>query len=144
MTLRCSILLIVFALVAGCGGEEPFRKTTYPVKGKVTVDGAAPGSEVQLECHSVLSMDQEHPTFSQGATDADGNFTIATYAAGDGVPAGEYVLVFTWQDFNVMSRSYVGPDKLNGRYSDPKTSTIKLAVLEGKPLDMGVIELTTR
>ena len=144
MIARRFLLMLAAFSVVGCGPEEAFRKTTSPVKGKITVDGAAPGSEVQMECHSVGAMDTVHPTFSQTATDADGNFSIATYAAGDGVPAGDYVLIFTWQDFNVMSRSYTGPDKLNGRYSDPKTSEIKLTVKEGEPLDTGVIPLTTK
>jgi hypothetical protein len=144
MIARRLCLLLLVAWVSGCGGDEPFRKTTSPVKGKITVDGAAPGSEVQLECHSVAGIDTQHPTFSQSSTDAEGNFAISTYAAGDGVPAGEYVLVFTWQDFNVMSRSYSGPDKLKKRYNDPKTSEIKVSVKEGEPLDLGVIALTTK
>ena len=139
-----AFLLLFFCAIVGCGGEEPFRKTTSPVKGKVTVDGAAPGSEVQLECHSVAGMDSQHPTVSQTATDTDGNFAISTYAAGDGVPAGEYVLVFSWKDFNIMARAYSGPDKLKGRYSDPKTSPIKVSVKEGEPLDLGIIPLTTK
>jgi hypothetical protein len=89
-------------------------------------------------------MDSQHPTVSQTATDADGNFAISTYAAGDGVPAGEYVLVFSWKEFNIMARAYSGPDKLKGRYSDPKTSQIKVSVKEGEPLDLGIIPLTTK
>jgi len=138
-----AFLPLFFCAIIGCNGEEPFRKTTSPVKGTVTVDGAAPGSEVQLECHSVAGMDSQHPTVSQTATDADGNFAISTYAAGDGVPAGEYVLVFSWKEFNIMARAYSGPDKLKGRYSDPKTSQIKVSVKEGEPLDLGIIPLTT-
>ncbi len=139
-----AFLPLFFCAIIGCNGEEPFRKTTSPVKGTVTVDGAAPGSEVQLECHSVAGMDSQHPTVSQTATDADGNFAISTYAAGDGVPAGEYVLVFSWKEFNIMARAYSGPDKLKGRYSDPKTSQIKVSVKEGEPLDLGIIPLTTK
>lgn len=144
MTTWRALLLLSFCAVVGCGGEEPFRKATSPVKGKVTVDGVAPGAEIQLECHSVTGMDSQHPTFSQTATDAEGNFAISTYAAGDGVPAGEYVLVFSWQEFNIMARNYSGPDKLKGRYSDPAKSEIKLTVKEGEPLDLGVIALTTK
>jgi hypothetical protein len=43
-----------------------------------------------------------------------------------------------------MARSYSGPDKLKDRYSDPKTSSIKLTVKEGEPLDMGIVALTTK
>lgn len=144
MIARRFVLLCCCVAVLGCGGEEPFRKATSPVKGKVTVDGAAPGSEIQIVCHFLGTADTQHPTYSQAATDAEGNFSISTYEAGDGIPAGDYVLVFTWRDYNVMARSYTGPDKLKNRYSDPMTSPIKLTVKDGEPLDMGVVALTTK
>lgn len=144
MISRRLVLVMLFLAVSGCGSEEPFRKATSPVKGKITIDGAAPGSEVQIECHAVSQMDPAHPTFSHTATDAEGMFSISTYAAGDGVPAGDYVLIFSWQDFNLMTRSFSGPDKLKGRYSDVAKSEIKLTVKEGEPLDLGIIPLTTK
>lgn len=137
------VSLIMLMLTAGCA-EKPYRKPTFPVIGKVVVDGAAPGSEIQIGCHPTGPMDTDHPTFSQSATDADGNFSISTYISGDGVPAGEYTLTFSWQEFNVISRNYSGPDKLNGRYSDPAKSEIKITVAEGKQLDLKTIELTTK
>ncbi|MBL8811663.1 MAG: carboxypeptidase regulatory-like domain-containing protein [Planctomycetaceae bacterium] len=140
-----SVLMLALSIcVAGCGGEEPFRKQTYPVVGKVTVDGKPPGSAIQIECHPVGGMDAQHPTVSQTESDPDGNFKISTYAAGDGVPAGDYTLTFTWLEFNIMSRSYGGPDKLNGKYSDPKTSEIKITVKEGSETNLNTIELKTK
>ena len=43
-------LLLCMAAVglAGCGGEKPFRKSTSVVTGKVTVDGVAPTSDIQI------------------------------------------------------------------------------------------------
>lgn len=138
------LFLLSLVLFCGCGGEEPFRKTTSPVTGKVTVDGAAPGSVIQVQCNSVTGLDAEHPTASSTETDEEGNFKISTYNAGDGVPAGEYTLTFAWQEFNLLSRQYSGPDKLNDRYSDPATSQIRITVKDGEPLDLGVIALTTQ
>ena len=69
---------------------------------------------------------------------------ISTYNAGDGVPPGEYTLTFAWQEFNLLSRQYSGPDKLKQRYSDPANSTFKITVKEGEELDMGIIALTTK
>ena len=137
-------LLMIIILSIGCGGSEPpFRKATSPAKGTVTVDGLPPGSGIQIQCHPVGASDTEHPTVSATETDAAGKFSISTYESGDGLPAGEYTLTFTWQEFNVMTRSYSGEDKLNGRYSDPATSEIKLTVKEGAENDMGVVALTT-
>lgn len=140
------ILLLVGTILVlniGCGGEAPFRKATSPAKGKVTVDGTAPGSAIQIECHAA-SADPVHPTISSTETDADGNFAISTYTSGDGLPVGEYTLTFAWQEFNVMTRAYTGEDKLNNRYIDPLSSPFKLSVKEGKENEMGVIALTTK
>ena len=43
-----------------------------------------------------------------------------------------------------MSRDYTGPDKLNGRYADPKTSELKITVMPGEETDLGEIKLTTK
>ena len=139
------LLLMIFVVSLGCGGSEPpFRKATSPAKGTVTVDGLPPGSGIQVQCHPVGAPDTEHPTVSSTETDPAGKFAISTYESGDGLPVGDYTLTFTWQEFNVISRSYSGEDKLNGRYIDPATSTIKLTVKEGEENDMGVIALTTK
>lgn len=135
-------MLLITSL--GCGGDEPYRKTTSPVKGKVTVDGQPPGSGIQILCHPDTGPDAEHPTASSTETDADGVFAISTYTSGDGMPVGNYTLTFTWQEYNIISRSYSGKDKLNDRYSDPEKSTFKISVKEGEENDMGTIALTTK
>ncbi len=134
----------LFVFILGCGSEAPYRKPTSPVTGKITVDGTPPGLAIQIQCHPSGGMDATHPSFSQTESDAEGNFKISTYDEGDGMPAGEYTLTFKMQEFNVMSRDYSGPDQLGGRYSDPATSTFKVNVTEGKPTDLGVIELKTK
>ena len=127
------LLFMIFAVTLGCGGNESaFRKATSPATGTVTVDGLPPGTGVQIQCHPMAAADTDHPSVSATETDPAGKFAISTYESGDGLPAGEYTLTFTWQEFNVMSRSYSGEDQLNGRYSDPQTSTIKLTVKEGE------------
>lgn len=141
---RILLLALLCLVLSSCGEPEPYRKPTYPVTGKVTVDGAAPGSAIQVFCENVGGMDEQHPTYSQSETKEDGSFAISTYESGDGVPAGDYVITFVWQDFNLMSRQYGGPDKLNKRYNDPKTSEFKVTVKEGEPTDMGTIALTTK
>jgi hypothetical protein len=123
--------------------EIPNRKETFPVSGTLLVDGN-PAEDVQVTCHDVNGIDKQNPTTSATNTDSDGTFTISTYMAGDGVPPGEYVLTFFWGQTNVFSKEYVGPDKLNDRYRDPKKSEIKFEVERGQPTDLGTIELTTK
>lgn len=141
----CSLLLVAaMLLISGCG-EAPDRKATFPVKGKITVDGQAPGSAIRIECVPVAGLDTKDPTVSGTECDPEGNFQISTYQQGDGVPPGDYVLTFTWQEFNLMSRQYTGKDKLNGRYADPQSPAAqKISVKAGEPTDLGVVALTTK
>jgi hypothetical protein len=88
-------------------------------------------------------MNEENPTISSAFTDKQGKFSISTYEQADGVPVGSYVLTFEWGQWNMMSMQYGGPDKLNGKYSDPKTSEVRFEVKAGEPTDLGTIKLTT-
>ena len=77
-------------------------------------------------------------------TDVEGKFAISTYQSGDGLPEGEYALTFMWGQLNLISKSYGGPDKLNGRYLNAQTSEHRVTVEAGDPIDLGRIELSTR
>ncbi len=127
----------------GCAKAGPPRKQTHKVTGVLTVDGQPPNAPLQIQCHDVAGMDTTMPTLSQAISQPDGKFEIATYQKGDGIPIGEYVLTVSWREFNAVSMSYGGPDKLNKRYSDPKQSTLKFSVVD-KPVDLGEIKLTTK
>jgi hypothetical protein len=126
----------------GCGESGPPRNETFPVAGKVLVDGKPPGF-LAVNCVRVSEIDKQNRTDSQCLTENDGSFKIATYVASDGVPEGDYVLTFQWGEINGFTGAYVG-DKLNGRYSDPAMSTIKFTVVKGKPTNLGEIKLTTQ
>lgn len=138
----CPLLLVIG--LGSCGKPQQYRKETFPVTGRVVVDGQPPSSPIQIECHNVAGMDQQHPTVSQTMTGEDGKFAISTYESGDGVPAGEYALTFYWGQLNLISANYGGPDKLKKRYRDPKKSEIKFTVEPGQPTDLGTLELTTK
>jgi hypothetical protein len=135
----------VALLSAGCREEvKTFRKVVVPVKGRITVDGKSPSSPVKIDCHFLGTPDMEHPTASSSVTVADGVFELSTYEGGDGVPVGEYALTYFWGDFNLISMSYGGKDRLNKRYSKPADSITKFTAEEGKPIDLGVIDLKTK
>jgi hypothetical protein len=137
-------LLVIAALVAvSCSKSDPNRKETFPVTGELYVDGQ-PAPLVQISMHDKAGADTNQPTFSSTLSDQDGKFALSTYEEGDGAPPGDYVLTFTWQEFNVLSRGYSGPDKLNGKYSDPKKTPFEVKVEKGKPTDLGRIELKTK
>lgn len=138
-------LTLTLASLLSCSSpEESFTKKTYPVKGKIMVDGKEPGSPIQITCHNTGEIDTAHPTASGSISDNDGTFELATYTSGDGIPPGDYTLTFVWKKFDLMSRGYSGPDKLKKRYDKPEKSKIKFSVAEGEPNDLGVIDLTTK
>jgi hypothetical protein len=148
MHARCGLWIIpvcLLILATGCREEaKPFQKVVVPVKGKVTVDGKAPTSPIKIDVHYLGAPDMEHPTASSGLTGEGGEFSLSTYDSGDGVPVGEYALTYFWGDFNLVSMNYGGKDKLNRRYSKAADSVSKFKAEEGKPIDLGVVELKTK
>jgi hypothetical protein len=139
-----SALASAAVLLCSCSEErDPSWKETYPVTGEVYVDGQ-PVEGLYVQLHPVAGVDTTNPTFSGAMTDKDGKFAISTYEEGDGVPAGEYTLTFMWGQLNLFSMQYGGPDKLNNKYNDPKTSSFRVSVANGEPTDLGRIELTTK
>ena len=139
--------LVTMLLLSACGSESGDRKEkeTFPLTGEVYVDGE-PVENLEVRCHDQKGLDKNNPTSSGSYTDAEGKFEISTYKSGDGVPEGEYALTFTWREMILMGGNRDGvPDKLNGRYSDPATSTVKVSVKKGQPADdLGRIDLTTK
>jgi hypothetical protein len=140
--MRRLALILVLCLVCCSCKESVSRKATYPVTGTVLIDGKAV-DQVAVRCISKTGLDAADPTESSCFTDKDGKFTIATYEQGDGVPVGSYTLTFQWGERNLFSGTYSG-DKLNGKYSDAKTSKVSFEVKEGVPTDLGTIELSTK
>ena len=143
--MKPSAFLYLFAVVfsiTGCGTASN-EKPVYPIQGKVLVDGQ-PADQVQVVFHDVAGLDKSSPTYPQGFTNSDGTLRVSTYADGDGVPQGEYKVTFKLQEYNMLSRSFSGPDKLKDKYSDPKTTPFTLKVGSGLPNDLGDVELTTK
>jgi 5-hydroxyisourate hydrolase-like protein (transthyretin family) len=142
--MRLALVPMCCLLFCSCGEKEgQDRKETFPVTGVVHVDGKAI-AKLAVRCTDVNGMDRQNPTKSSAFTDEDGKFEISTYEKSDGMPEGDYVLTFQWGQWNMISASYGGPDKLNGRYMDPAESEVKFTVKAGEPTDLGTIELTTK
>jgi hypothetical protein len=75
-----------------------------------------------------------------GVTDANGSFTLTTYLTFDGAPAGEYVVTVRWPGPPRRGEDEQGPDRLKGRYDNPKTSKLR-ATVETKPNDLPPFQL---
>ena len=76
------------ATLPGCGSDEG-RTPTYPTTGTVAREGK-PAADVLVRFHPT----QPAPEFATitTRTDAAGHYSLSTFEADDGAPAGEYVV----------------------------------------------------
>src|SRR5262245_237997 len=88
-------LLLAAALLCPACARKEGRKPVHPVQGKVLMDSRpAAGATVVLRPADDLDAEANWPEgFPRGHAGADGTFTISTYSAGDGAPAGKYVVL---------------------------------------------------
>ena len=106
-------------------------KKLEPVKGLLTNNGK-PVAGATVGFHSFVKEPTERfAMVADGFTAADGSFTPSTYAAFDGIPAGEYTVTVTqtgkYYDGDVMAKSQL-PEK----YTAAKTTTLKVTVKENE------------
>lgn len=79
LVLRSLCLFLTAAALVGCSSDG-----LQPLQGTVTLDGKP------LEGAAISFSPIEGGRPATGKTDADGKFTLASYKAGDGLPAGSY------------------------------------------------------
>jgi len=138
-----SLALAVFACSSCNRG-----KTLYPVRAQVFFEGQ-PATGALVVLHPV---DDPSPAAIRpsGYVDADGrlklmSYNVTTRSTGDGAPVGEYIVTIAWLPADV--KEYLSkhpkaelPDKLQGRYSQPDSSTLRAKVLP-QPTELPRIDL---
>jgi len=113
--------------IAGCGAEGPPVPLT-PAHSRVLLGGEpAAGVEVRLvDAARVADVDAPRPF---ATTDAEGRFSLGTFEAEDGAPAGRYKVMLLWPE------GPPGPgvprDRLGNAYTNPAASPLELTVSEG-------------
>jgi len=155
--MRTNYRLTTFALVlaaTGCG-EKVERLPTVPVEGKVLYKGKpAAGAQVVLLPAGDGSPDAIKPTATVGA---DGTYRLTTYPSRegtpDGAPVGEYLVSIRWttrpekpkaeddDDLPPGPPGGIQPDRLKEKYSNPKTSGLKVKIDAAGKLDPPVLDL---
>ncbi len=126
-------LVILFGTLASAGCETPQgpeRLATVPVRGVVTVNGL-PAPKLTVSFRAVEAPSGETAIYAanpSALTDADGTFALSTYQEGDGVAPGTYAVTLEWLTYDALRNSYGKPDRLKGRYADPKTTEFKVEV----------------
>lgn len=144
--MKRSLLLIVTLgslISVGCQREKYPRVAVVPAEVRVLYRGKpAVGAQVVLVPVNDDSPDGIKP---RGRAIDDGTVKFGTYAHSDGAPPGEYRVSIRWanqtrskdddgEDAPPGPPGGVQPDRLRERYSDPKTSGLKVQVEPGKPI----------
>ncbi len=121
---------------ASCGNKNDI----YPVSGKVTYKGSpASGATAFFYRQGGDSMN-EH--LIMGIVQEDGSFELVCGSLGKGAPPGEYDVLIEWKPVSGQrqGRPQHSPDKLKGRYADPKRprfhATVKAERNDLAPFDV--------
>ena len=112
-------------LLAGCKAREE-GPPCYPVRGKVLFRGK-PAADVDVFFHPAGDADPRAAR-PHGKTDAAGEFRLTTRRLDDGAPEGEYLVTFFWAAAQDVEEP---PDRLQGKYQDPKASRWRVRVKPG-------------
>jgi hypothetical protein len=106
------------------------RKPVHPVRGKVFYDGC-PTAHALVRFYLPPTKDKKFVFVADALVDADGSFTLSSYAANDGAPIGEYVVTVAWPDPFRDANGNPGPNRLPEIYSRPESSTLRAQVKTG-------------
>jgi hypothetical protein len=152
---RCAACLVAFlvaAVFAGCSKKAvPIKGAqlpVFPVKGKLVMDGK-PMAAALIVFNPVVKFPagtaQLHP---HATADENGEFTVSTYGAGDGAPAGDYKITISWKgedaaDLTDGGRAEVD-EKAPAVFQNARTSRIRVKVKEEpntlQPWDLAQLE----
>ncbi len=163
------LLAALLAALPACGPSE-FLHEVYPATGVVTYQGK-PVAKAMVSFHPVdpktvaIPEDREGPQVASPTTQTDdsGAFSLSTYYADDGAPAGDYKVTVIWAapvlavatgvelsdddlasgEFDPPSASQgredpreassFGNDRLKGKYADPGTTPLKATITAEGP-----------
>ncbi len=102
----------------------------YPTTGKVFYLGT-PAEWARVTLVSLDGRDPKKPK-PGGQVGSDGSFRLSTYASYDGAPAGRYAVTIVYPSpARKENDENVGPDLLQGRYADPKTTPLTVQIKKG-------------
>jgi hypothetical protein len=112
----CTLVLI------GCTNSKP---KPVPVSGSLTVGKKeADGALIRLWPENE-SKDGIRPL---GYVQADGTFKLTSFQEGDGAIPGKYKVTVEWRPKKKSTMEPDGPDRLKGRYADPKSTKLEVMI----------------
>jgi hypothetical protein len=104
------------------------RLPTHPVRGKVTFNGKPVAGAYVVLRSTARGRSQLR---ADALADEAGSFTLSTYTANDGAPAGEYAATVVWRRPFFDAAGKPGPNRLPPRYADVKTTPLKVTIKSG-------------
>jgi hypothetical protein len=137
-----AVLAFLLVCLASCARPSgPAKKICYPVQGELTIKGKpVPGALVVFRPQGDANAEEWSAGFPRAYVGEDGKFTVGTYTDDDGAPAGDYLVLVSWDLPNPQNEEGSSTDKLAGRYSDPSTSKLTAKVNAG-PTQLPPIQL---
>src|SRR5262249_19416603 len=116
-------------LLPACQQKKRYEAVPlYPVRGKVLFKGQ-PAARAEVRFHPVTPSEKGN-LYPAAKVETDGSFALTTYENKDGAPPGEYTVTIRWDEPSTKDEA-TPPDRLKGRYSDPKKSPWRIQVREG-------------
>ena len=121
--------IVVLCLVCtSCSGKDD-RKRVYPVTGQVFYKGRH--TPKALVVFHPLNDSDGRAVRAYGYVGEDGRFTLTTYNAHDGAPAGSYRITVEWRLPNPQNEDEEGPNLLPTRFHSVATSGLRAEIREG-------------
>lgn len=114
----CAMTLIL----PSCGSD---LHRPYPVRGAVFFQGQpAEGAMVTF-----IPQSERNDLRPAAVVGPDGSFQLSSLATFDGAPAGSYAVTIFYLSPEIKADGQnAGPDLLRGKYSDPKTTPLKVEI----------------
>jgi hypothetical protein len=112
------------------GVLEYNRRPTQVVKGKVYCDGCPVGGAYVV--FNLVPAAGQPTARADAITEPDGGFTLSTYNAYDGAPAGEYNVTIVQRKPLYTEYGKPGPNFLPEKYAKADTSGLKATVKSGE------------
>jgi hypothetical protein len=134
------VIFCVWAVQALACASCSNKSNIYPVSGKVTYKGS-PAAGATVFFHR-QGGDSVNDHMIMGIVQEDGSFELVCGSLGKGAPPGGYEVLIEWKRVSGQSkgRPQHGPDKLKGRYADPKRPLLH-ATVEAKATNLPPFEL---
>jgi hypothetical protein len=128
-SLACGPLLVA---LCGCGSSQPAdRVPVFPAAGKVSFDGR-PLTGAFVVLHPKAAADGKTAPRPHAQAAADGSYTLTSYEANDGAPAGDYTVTIELRPIVKNGGDYApGPNVLPARYSRETSSPLTVQIAAG-------------